>query len=105
MAEAEDVLHDVARHATVYVSDLWRRNRPVPAHRPRAELTDVAQRLDFLIAAVFRTSFPIRPATSPAQRTMLRAFMERRHGSQPTATLAATDDSSIWLPRASTSAR
>ena len=98
MAEAEDVLHDVARHATVYVSDLWRRNRPAP-HRPLAELTDVAQRLDFLIAAVFRTTFPLRPATAPARRTLLRAMFERRHGPQPSATVPATDDTSIWLPR------
>jgi nitric oxide reductase NorD protein len=99
MAEAEDVLNDVARHATVYVSDLWRRNRPAPPHRPLAELADVAQRLDFLIAAVFRTTLPIRPATPPARRTLLRAFFERGHGPQPAATIPATDDTSIWLPR------
>jgi nitric oxide reductase NorD protein len=30
MAEAEDVITDVARHATVYAQALWRRHRPLP---------------------------------------------------------------------------
>ena len=30
MAEAEDVIADAARHATVYAQALWRRHRPAP---------------------------------------------------------------------------
>lgn len=98
MAEAEDVLHDVARHATVYVRDLWRRNRPAPV-RPVTALDDVAQRLDLLIAAIFRRSFALRIAIPPAPRNALRRFYERGQGPQPTQAVPATDDRSIWLPR------
>lgn len=99
MAEAEDVLHDVARHATVYVHDLWRRNRPAPPARAATTLGDVAQRLDLLLAAVFRRSFPVRVAIPPARRNALRRFYERGQGPQPTSPVPATDDISIWLPR------
>jgi nitric oxide reductase NorD protein len=98
MAEAEDVIHDVARHATIYARELWRRNRPAVAH-PVVELTDPAQRLDFLIAAVFRKSFALRSAMPPASRSLLRIMVERRCGPQPLGSVPATDGMAIWLPR------
>ena len=99
MAEAEDVITDVARHATVYAQDLWRRNRPTPAHQPLAELSNIAPRLDLFITAVFRRSFPLRPANPPARQSVLSRLMYRNEGPQPRAPLPATDGISIWLPR------
>ena len=52
MAEAEDVLSDAARHATVFAQRLWRRYRPLPDAPPTALLADIAPRLDLLITAL-----------------------------------------------------
>lgn len=100
MAEAEDVITDVARHATIYARDLWRRNRPLKAQRPAAELSALSQRLDLLIAAVFRRTFPLRVATPPARQSVLSTLMHRAQGPQPRIAVPATDGASIWLPRA-----
>ena len=62
MAEAEDVITDVARHATVFAKALWRRHRPAAARPTLLHLTDVAARIDLLLAAVFGRSFMLRVA-------------------------------------------
>ena len=56
MAEAEDVITDVARHATVFTQRLWRRHRARAPSRPVTLLVDVAPRLGLLIEAVFGTA-------------------------------------------------
>ncbi len=98
MAEAEDVITDVARHATVYAQRLWRRHRPAAAGPAHLRLTNVAERLDLLIAAVFGRSFPLRVAQAPAPPTWLGGVF-RRHRLPPLRdVLPATDGHSIWLP-------
>ena len=98
MPEAEDVITDVARHATIFVQNLWRRHR----HRdgkPRAELRDVAARLDLLANAVFGRSFRLRPAQESAPRTFLDKLIHRKQAPPTPQALPATDGDSIWLPR------
>lgn len=98
MAEAEDVITDVARHATIFVQNLWRRHR----HRDGArqlELSDVAPRLDLLANAVFGRAFRLRPAQAPAPRTWLDKFIRRNEAPPVPLALPATDGASIWLPR------
>ena len=45
MAEAEELVSDAARHATIFTHRMWRRYRPLPEGPPTALLVDVAQRL------------------------------------------------------------
>ena len=98
MAEAEDVITDVARHATVYARALWRRHRPPSTVPAPLRLADVARRLDLLIAAVFGRSFALRIAQPPAAPTWLgNLFLGRRFPPLRQA-LPATDGESIWLP-------
>ncbi|HEX7043942.1 MAG TPA: VWA domain-containing protein [Burkholderiales bacterium] len=98
MAEAEDVITDVARYATIYARDLWRRHRPPPAPRVVA-LLDVSRRLDVLISAVFGRSFPLRAAQPPAPPTFLSKVFRRGEGPRSRRALPATDGASIWLPK------
>ncbi|NHZ61255.1 nitric oxide reductase activation protein NorD [Massilia genomosp. 1] len=98
MAEAEDVLTDVARHATVYLQGLWRRQRSPPTP-PRLDLAEVAARLDLLAEAVFARRFRLRPAQAPAPRTWLDKLIRRDEAAPPLHALPATDGASIWLPR------
>lgn len=100
MAEAEDVITDVARHATVYVQDLWRRHRPAAAGPAPLRLADVAQRLDLLIAAVFGRSFALRVAQPPVPPTWLSGIFLRQRLPPVNAAVPMTDDASIWLPDA-----
>lgn len=97
MAEAEDVITDAARHATVFVQDLWRRHRPPTRGLQPLRLNDVAERLDLLLSAVFGRSFPLRVAQPPAPRTFLHGLFQRQ-AVVPREALPATDDASIWLP-------
>ncbi|NHZ34565.1 nitric oxide reductase activation protein NorD [Massilia rubra] len=98
MAEAEDVITDVARHATVYIQGLWRRQRRTPTPL-RLELAEVAARLDLLAEAVFARRFRLRPAQAPAPRTWLDKLIRRDEAAPPLHALPATDGTSIWLPR------
>lgn len=100
MAEAEDVITDVARHATVFTQQLWRRHRKAPRVPEPLYLADVAQRLDLLIAAVFGRSFPLRPAQAQAPPTWLSGVFRRRQTPPLREALPATDGHSIWLPPA-----
>ena len=97
MAEAEEVLADAARHATVYARDLWRRHRPRREAAP-VELVDVAARIELLIATVFASAYPIRIAEPPAPPTLLTAVFGRRRGPVRRTPVPATDDTSLWLP-------
>lgn len=99
MAEAEDVITDVARHATIFARDLWRRHRPPPPGPRLVTLADVAPRIDLIITALFATHFPLRVAQPPARQTVLSRLFRREL--QPLQHLAvpSTDGKSIWLPR------
>jgi nitric oxide reductase NorD protein len=98
MAEAEEVITDVARHATVYARDLWRRHRrDVPGPRLVA-LRDVAARLDLLVSAVFGRTHPLRVADPPAPATFLTKVFRRQEGPRVVAAVPSTDGFGIWLP-------
>jgi nitric oxide reductase NorD protein len=98
MAEAEDVLTDAARHATVFAQQLWRRHRPATQEPQALRLQDVARRLDLLVTAAFGRSYPIRVAQPPAPRTWLARGMGGRALPPPRSALPATDGVSLWLP-------
>ncbi len=98
MAEAEDVITDVARHATIFVQNFWRRHRQREAVQ-QVELADVAARLDLLSNAIFSRSFRLRPAQPPAPRTWLDKILRRSEAPPAAMALPATDGASIWLPR------
>ncbi|PKL96249.1 MAG: hypothetical protein CVV19_18475 [Gammaproteobacteria bacterium HGW-Gammaproteobacteria-9] len=85
MAEAEEVLTDAARHATVFAQRLWRRYSPAP---------DAP-----LLAAVFGNSYRLRIAQPPARPTLLADWFGRSPRPQRLAAVPATDGASIWLPR------
>ncbi|HEY0884146.1 MAG TPA: VWA domain-containing protein [Ramlibacter sp.] len=98
MAEAEDVITDVARHATVYAQNLWRRHRPAAAGPVPVRLADMAQRLDLLVCAVFGRSFRLRVAQPPAPPTWLAGIFRRNQLPAAGGAVPATDGHSIWLP-------
>jgi nitric oxide reductase NorD protein len=98
MAEAEDVITDVARHATVFTQALWRRHRPNAPVKPMTLLADVAPRLGLLIEAVFGTSYRLRTAQTPARPTLLAQVFQREAFPRARAALPATDGQCIWLP-------
>jgi len=98
MAEAEDVLVDVARRATTFARALWRRHVAKAPAPPTVRLADVASRLDLLIRSVFGTGYPIRAARPPAPVTLLsRAFL-RRELPRAAVAVPSTDGVSLWLP-------
>jgi nitric oxide reductase NorD protein len=98
MAEAEDVLTDVARHATEFAQQLWRRHSG-PASAAPVRLADVSRRLELLLSAAFGQSFTLRAAQPPAEPTWLARWMARRSLPAPKIALPATDGQAIWLPR------
>ena len=98
MAEAEEVVSDVARHATVFARDLWRRHRERGGVTPTIGLADVAPRIDLLITSVFGRSWPIRTAEPPAPPTLLTLVFGRRRGPVLRRAIPATDGLSLWLP-------
>lgn len=101
MAEAEDVITDAARHATIYARALWQRHRPPVAGPQPLRLGDVAQRLDLLVSAVFGHSVPLRVAQAPAPPSWLARLLLRYPLPPPgIQALAATDGHSVWLPAA-----
>lgn len=98
MAEAEDVITDVARHATVFVRALWQRHRAAAGGPAPLQLADIASRLDLLTSAVFNRSFALRVAQPPAPPTWLNGVMVRGQAPPNRDALPATDGDSIWLP-------
>jgi nitric oxide reductase NorD protein len=98
MAEAEDVLVDAARHATVYARRLWAQHRP--QRRPDTlDLAGVAERLTVLAQAAFGIRVALRVAQQPAPVTLLAHVFRRRDLPRHTAAVPATDGAAIWLPR------
>ncbi|HLU06268.1 MAG TPA: VWA domain-containing protein [Woeseiaceae bacterium] len=98
MAEAEDLITDAARHATVFMQDLWRRHAAGPDALQPLAFSDIARRLDLLIAAVFGTSYPLRVAQNPAPVTLLVKLFERHDRPRVSQAIPATDGANIWLP-------
>ncbi|NYT80643.1 VWA domain-containing protein [Alcaligenaceae bacterium] len=98
MAEAEDVITDAARHATIYARDLWQRHRGKPDTPRPLGLADVAHRLDLLIGAVFNIHYPLRIAQAPAMPSLLLKIFRRQDVTPGRSALPATDGVSIWLP-------
>jgi nitric oxide reductase NorD protein len=98
VAEAEDLITDAARHATVFMQDLWRRHSVRPDAEKPLSVVDISRRLDFLIAAVFGVSYPIRVAQPPAPATLLVKLFERHDRPRLQQPVPATDGVSIWLP-------
>ena len=81
MAEAEDVITDVARHATIYVQGLWRRHRARRGKgtvRSPPALVDFVRRLDLVATAFAGTSYPIHVAQPPAPPSLLKKLFDRR---------------------------
>ncbi len=99
MAEAEDVITDAARYATIFTRKLWRRYRPAPPGPVMVALDDVASRLDLLCTGVFGERYPIRVAQTGARSTLLTLLFRRDPAPRTVAALPATDGRSIWLPR------
>ena len=98
MAEAEDVITDVARHATVFTQALWQRHKARAPARPVTRLADVAPRLDLLIEAVFGTTFRLRTAQLPPRPTLLARTFQREAFPRARVALPSTDGRCIWLP-------
>ncbi|MGQ9425712.1 nitric oxide reductase activation protein NorD [Gilvimarinus sp. F26214L] len=98
MAEAEELLSDAARHATVFIRELWRRQRPPGTRSPAPALRDFRERLDLLISATWGQSYPLRPAQPPARATLLSILFRCDRKPRRTGPVPATDGRNIWLP-------
>ncbi len=97
MAEAEDVLVDVARHATAFAQRLWQRHSA--SSRPElVALAHVAERLTLLTTAVFGVTMPLRVAQPPPPITFLTRVFRRASLPRALDAIPATDDAAIWLP-------
>lgn len=98
MAEAEDLITDAARHATVYAQALWRRHQTPSDTAKIITLGEVAHHLDLLIKAVFDTHYPLRIAQPPSPPTLLKKLLLRHEKPCRQSAIPATDGVSIWLP-------
>ncbi|MGE4405599.1 nitric oxide reductase activation protein NorD [Pseudomonas sp.] len=98
MAEAEELVSDAARHATIQAQKLWRRYRPQAKGPPTATLADVAPRLDLLVTAVTGASYPLRIAQPPARPTWLARLFRRAQHPWQRQPIPATDGRRLWLP-------
>lgn len=98
MPEAEDLLVDAARHATVAIRGLWKRHRPSPVE-PTVLLADLRPCLELLVEAVLGFHLPIRVAQSSAPVPLLRRLLARdRISAAATGPLPGNDGISIYLP-------
>jgi nitric oxide reductase NorD protein len=98
MAEAEELVSDAIRHASIYARRLWLRYRPPPAAPATAVLADIAPRLDLLITAVSGHSQPIRIAQWPPRPTLLSRFYRRNQSPWLKQPIPATNGERLWLP-------
>ncbi|MFA5677122.1 MAG: hypothetical protein WC953_01745 [Pseudomonas sp.] len=98
MAEAEELVSDAARHATIHARRLWLRYRPPPEAPPTAVLVDIAPRLDLLITALSGRSLSIRIAQLPARPTLLSRLYRRNQSPWLTHPIPATNGRRLWLP-------
>lgn len=98
MAEAEDVITDAARHATIFARNMWLRHRHAPSEPKLIELADVAERLDLLIGVVFGARYPLKTAQPPARPTFLAKLLRRNDLPLPISAVPSTDGKALWLP-------
>ncbi|MFA5494391.1 MAG: hypothetical protein WC247_06405 [Porticoccaceae bacterium] len=98
MAEAEELVSDAARHATIFAQRMWRRYRPPVDTPSTALLVDIAPRLDLLITAVTGTSYLIRVAQLPARPTLLSRLFRRSQFPWLTQPVPSTNGQRLWLP-------
>lgn len=98
MSVGEDALTAATRRATNYAQALWRRRHGPPPTPDGLALTEVAQRLDLLINALFGRCYALRAAQPPAPPRLLAKLLGRRDGLRPRAAVPATDGLNIWLP-------
>ena len=98
MAEAEDVLTDAARHATIHIRAIWLKHRGKDEGPRPICLPEVRQRIDLLIHAVHGYSLPLRVAHIPARPTLLTRMFRRHDVRQSGLAIPCTDGRSIWLP-------
>jgi nitric oxide reductase NorD protein len=96
VAEAEDVIVDAARHATVYAQDLLRRRRVA---RTELSLLDIAPRLDWLLAALHNRHWPLRVAQPPPPVTPLIRLFQRQMRPWRQLAVPTSNGEAIWLPR------
>lgn len=98
MAEAEEVISDAARHATVFAQELWRKHRTPSDQLTTITLGDVAARLDLLLTAIFGTSYPLRSAQLPARATLLSIIFKHHREPRRQIPIPATNGAALWLP-------
>lgn len=99
MPEPEELLIDAARHATVAVRDVWRRQRGARETAPRTLLADVRGRLEMLVEAVLGRAWPIRAAQLPAPMPLARRLWSRWPAAPAAAEiLPGNDGTAIYLP-------
>ncbi|PHV07233.1 hypothetical protein CSQ96_11865 [Janthinobacterium sp. BJB412] len=98
MAEAEDVITDVARHASGYAMAWWRRHRPPSRAAAPLQLSELAPRLSLLAGAVFQRDFRLRVAQPAAPPTWLGQMFYPGQAPAHGLALPATDGQDIWLP-------
>ena len=98
MAEPEELVSDAARHATVYIQQLWRRYQPPVKAPPTTRLADVGPRLELLLKATFGVGFALRAAQLPPRPTLLSILFKRYRRPYRTGPIPATDGRSLWLP-------
>lgn len=98
MAEAEDVLTDAARHATIHIRRLWLRHRGKDEGPRPVCLPEVRQRIDLIVHAVHGFSVPIRVAHVPARPTLLTRLFRRHDVRQSGLAIPCTNGGSVWLP-------
>ncbi|MGY0634756.1 nitric oxide reductase activation protein NorD [Luteimonas sp. A478] len=97
MSEPEDFVVDVARSATVFIRDTWRRHYPHDPDQPIA-LASLARRLDLLLSAACGSSLPMRVALPPARPTMLHRLFHPAAYPRHRQTIPAASADTIWLP-------
>jgi len=96
MPEAEDVITDAARHATIFVQELWRRHRP--GATDTVDVPAILHRLDLLIVGSYGLSFKLRLSQPPAPLPLVRKVFSREELPAAREATPATDGESIWLP-------
>ena len=106
MAEAEDILVDAARHATVYVQN-WQARRKSSSGTQSlapAELSIQIPRLALLLSALYGGQsggpFALRIAQAPPPVTLLTRLFSRAQRPWTTLALPCAQATTIWLPRA-----
>lgn len=96
MPEAEDVITDAARHATVFMQELWRKHRGREA--ATVDVSQLFRRLDLLVSATFGTGYALRAAQRPALTPWIKRFFVRDEQPAHAEAIPASDGRSIWLP-------